>query len=101
MTTQILDLNEAAQYLKMSPGALRRKAAAGVIPGAKPGKRWCFRQDDLVEYIRSLYSEPAKALLGDHIRRNQWHSTKDIMCGGLTSLTQEKEYNDLLGLRTK
>ena len=38
MTLKTLDLKEAAQLLKMTPEALRRKAAAGKIPGGKPGK---------------------------------------------------------------
>jgi excisionase family DNA binding protein len=50
------DLKEAADFLKMTQEGLRRKAARGDIPGAKPGKRWCFRADDLGEYLRSLYS---------------------------------------------
>ena len=37
-----LDLNEAAEFLRMSPAVLRQKARAGIIKGAKPGKRWVF-----------------------------------------------------------
>jgi excisionase family DNA binding protein len=55
-----LDLTEAADFLKMTREGLRRKAARGEIPGGKPGKRWCFREDDLAEYLRSLYPTPAK-----------------------------------------
>lgn len=50
-----LDLKEAAKFLKMSPEVLRRKAANGEVPGAKPGKRWCFYLHDLLSYLRSLY----------------------------------------------
>jgi excisionase family DNA binding protein len=99
-----LDLKEAADFLKMTPEGLRRKVANGEIPGAKPGKRWCFREDDLAEYLRSLYSNAAKTSWGvvEIDRRTTiWHSTKEEMSGGLSSATVEKEYNKVLGLPTK
>ncbi len=98
-----LDLNEAAAFLKMTPEGLRRKVANGEIPGAKPGKRWCFREDDLAEYLRSLYSNAAKTSWGvvGIDRRTTWHSAKEETSGGLESVTMEKEYNKALGLQTK
>lgn len=33
-----LDLHEAAALLKLHPDTLQRRAKAGEIPGAKPGK---------------------------------------------------------------
>ena len=42
------DLDEAAQFLKMSAGGLRRLAASKKIPAAKPGRGWCFLEEDLV-----------------------------------------------------
>lgn len=42
-----LDLNEAANFLRMSPSALREKAKAGRILGAKPGKKWVFSKQTL------------------------------------------------------
>ncbi len=95
------DLKEAAAFLKMTPEGLRRKVASGEIPGAKPGKRWCFREDDLAEYLRSLYAAPGKTLWGVIDRRTTWHSTKDKTLGGLSSATVEKEYRKALGLVTK
>lgn len=101
MSIETFDLKEAAAFLKMNPEALRRKVASGDIPGTKPGKSWCFRKDDLAEYLRSLYSKEAKASWGDTQRRNQCHSTKEIVCGGLISPTTENEYSKRLGLQTK
>lgn len=94
------DLKEAAAFLKMNPEGLRRKVASGEIPGAKPGKRWCFREDDLAEYLRSLYSIPAKTSWGAVINRRTtaWHSAKEVTSGGLESATTENEYNKVLGL---
>ena len=97
-----LDLNEAAEFLKMAPEGLRTKAANGDIPGAKPGKRWCFREDDLAEYLRSLYPGAAKELQGviENSRSKTWHSTKEIKSIGLISTTVVREYNEVLGLAT-
>ncbi|MBU2843801.1 helix-turn-helix domain-containing protein, partial [Acidithiobacillus thiooxidans] len=47
-----LDLQEAADFLKISKEALRRKVCKGLIRGAKPGKRWAFLEDDLVDYFQ-------------------------------------------------
>jgi len=52
-----LDLKQAAEFLKISPEVLRRKAAKGEVPGAKPGKCWCFYLEDLVGYLRSFYQK--------------------------------------------
>ena len=51
-----LDLQEAADFLRLSPAALRQKAQSGIIRGAKPGKCWVFLQSELVAYLKSLYS---------------------------------------------
>ena len=60
-----LALIEAAEFLKMHPEELRKKAKAGFIPGAKAGKRWVFIDEDLVAYLRSRYALPRQALVGD------------------------------------
>jgi excisionase family DNA binding protein len=96
-----LDLKEAAALLKMTPEGLRRKVTSGEIPGAKPGKCWVFCEDDIAEYLRSLYSIVAKESQGVIARRKTWRSIKEITPGGLTSLKVEKEYNAALELVTK
>ncbi|MGB7933836.1 MAG: helix-turn-helix domain-containing protein, partial [Gammaproteobacteria bacterium] len=45
-----LDLNEASEFLRMSPAVLRQKARSGIIKGAKPGKRWVFLECDQSDY---------------------------------------------------
>ena len=98
-----LTLQEAAELLKMTPEGLRIKASKGEIPGAKPGKRWVFKEDDLDQYLRSLYAKLAKESQGviKVSRREIWHSTSEKAFGGLMSNSMEKEYNNLLGLVTK
>jgi len=93
-----LTLQEAANLLKMTPEGLRVKANKGQIPGAKPGKRWVFKEDDLAEFLQSLYPSTAKTLQGviDSSRRKAWHFTKEITHGGLKSATMEDDYNKAL-----
>ena len=52
-----LGLAEAAALLHMSTDALLRKSRAGIVPGAKFGRRWVYVRDDLLALIR----EQAKA----------------------------------------
>ena len=61
-----LTLEEAALWLKMHPHTLERKARAGLLPGAKPGRRWVFIEEDLAEWIRQ------------HSREVQRSSTPDV-----------------------
>ncbi len=91
------NLIEAAAFLKMTPEGLRRKAAKGEIPGAKPGKCWCFYEGDLVEHMRSLYPSQAKASWGVIERRNIWRSTKEVIPGGSQLTTKEIAYKKALG----
>lgn len=56
-----LDLNEAAAFLHLHPHTLEAKARAGEIPGAKPGKRWVFIDDDLANWLRAQYRTESQA----------------------------------------
>jgi excisionase family DNA binding protein len=93
-----LTLQEAAALLKMTSEGLRLKVIKGEIPGAKPGKCWVFSEDDLAEYLRSLYSSNAKTLQGviESNRRKTWHFTKEVVRGGSVLATVDAEYNKLL-----
>ena len=51
-----LGIVEAAAFLRCHPDTLQRRAAAGIIPGAKVGRRWVFLATDLESYLRSLYA---------------------------------------------
>jgi hypothetical protein len=54
-----LDLLEAAHFLRVSADALLRKARAGIVPGAKIGRRWVFLEADLVTLIREQAKQRA------------------------------------------
>ena len=99
---QTLDLIGAAQFLRIHPEELRQRAKAGKIPGAKVGRRWVFLEDDLVDYLRSLYSQPRQALQVTRRKEMECHFANAAVSGGSTSsLPTENEYAELLGLPTK
>lgn len=98
-----LGLAEAAAFLRIHPEELRRRAKLGEIPGAKVGRAWVFLQDDLAQFLRSLYSRPRQALqvtLGKEV--DPCHFADAGRSGGSTcSPLRENEYADLLGLTQK
>lgn len=79
------NLEEATLFLKLHPEEVRRGAKAGIIPGAKLGKRWAFIDDDLATYMRSLYPNPRQALQVGHRENTLCHSLNVEKRGGLAS----------------
>ncbi|MES2277946.1 MAG: helix-turn-helix domain-containing protein [Bacteroidota bacterium] len=49
---EILNIEEAAEFLKVSVGALYTKVSRQEIPYSKPGKRLYFNRIDLKEWVR-------------------------------------------------
>jgi excisionase family DNA binding protein len=51
-----LDLNEAAQLLKVHPKTLEKLARAGSVPSCKVGRAWVFVESLLIDHLvtRSL-----------------------------------------------
>ena len=98
-----LTLLEAAKFLKMHPEELRRRAKAGIIPGAKAGRAWVFIDIDLAEWLRSLYAVPRQALqVALRKEIDPCHSINAVAPGGSTlSFPMANEYADLLGLKQK
>ena len=98
-----LDLHEAAAFLKLHAEELRRRAKAGQVRGAKVGRAWVFLEDDLVDYLRSLYPRPRQALrvtLGKEVE--PCHFANAAASGGSTSTPPTgSEYANLLGLPTE
>lgn len=54
-----LGVKQAAESLRMSVDALMRKARAGIVPGAKPGREWVFVEEDLRAYLAQLVKDRA------------------------------------------
>ena len=97
-----LNLQQAAQFLKLHPVTVLERARAGIIPGAKVGKRWVFIDEDLAAYVRSKYRVHGQALQGDTKENSECHSTgaRARRIGGSVSPTTDDEYSRALGLRT-
>ncbi|MEN8133738.1 MAG: helix-turn-helix domain-containing protein [Pseudomonadota bacterium] len=97
-----LDLNEAAEFLHMSPAIVRQKARAGIIKGAKPGKCWVFLENDLADYLRSLYPTHGQAPQSDRVQENKpCHSLNAATPGGCDlAPPAASKYADLLKLPT-
>jgi hypothetical protein len=98
-----LSLVEAAQFLKMHPEEVRRRAKAGKIPGAKAGRAWVFIDIDLAEWLRSLYAVPRQALqVALRKEIDPCHSINAVTPGGsMLSYSMANEYADLLELNQK
>ena len=98
-----LNLKQAAVLLKMTPAGLRRLAADGKIPAAKPGKYWCFIEEDLVDHLRSLYPMQCKVSQGDYSERRKklCHSISETISGGYALKKKKKEYEAALKPLTK
>ena len=100
---ETMNLQEAATFLKIHPVTLGTKAAQGVIPGARVGKRWVFVKVDLIDHIRAQY--PLQAVQGVTMDgRTLWHSTKEKIhkIGGSKSRQPTDDaYNRALGLPRK
>jgi hypothetical protein len=81
-----LNLTEAAEFLKMHPEELRRRAKLGEIPGAKVGKSWVFILQDLADHIRSLYpSRRQKVRVTLNRKEQACHSQNEETSGGSSS----------------
>lgn len=62
---ELLDLAEAAAYLRRPRKWVADEARAGRIPGRKAGRRWLFTDDDLAAYLDSIRTG------GDRIKRRR------------------------------
>ena len=97
MNEKLLNINDAAAVLIMSPETLRRKTKAGDVPAIKTGKGWAFHYVDLIKYVRSQYKVPDNFYIDD---TNQGSITKnDSSKRVITYPAQrkiDKEYAQLL-----
>lgn len=98
-----MNLQQAAQFLKLHPVTLLERARAGTVPGAKVGKRWVFLEEDLAAYVRAQYGGRGQRLQGDSKGKPGCHSTSGRAhhIGGSGSPTEADEYSKALGLPTE
>ncbi len=98
MTT--LNIQQAAELLNMHRVTLTRLAGTGKIPAAKPGGRWIFIEEDLIDWLRSHYAPNGQDEQAKEARKC---STNEIAPknGGCASPDQTaKRYATLLARRT-
>ena len=95
-----LDLQQAAELLRIHPVTLQAKAKAGEIPGAKIGKCWVFVEVDLIDHIRSQY--PRRTLQGEQ-EISLCHSlnAKTRLFGGSKSPSTDELYKKHWNARQK
>lgn len=103
---ETLDLQEAAQFLRMHPESLRCKAKAGFVPGTKLGRRWLFIREDLVDHVRSHYAPQRQEVRATKpLETKPWPSRSSNVArsasGGSASQRQiRREYMNRLGRQT-
>ena len=63
MTNDILDINEASEYLRIKKRTLYSLVSRGIVPGIKVGGQWRFKR----EMLDALFNRTGGA--GDEISR--------------------------------
>lgn len=53
VTREILNVDQAAEFLGFSAYTIREKARVGEIPGRKVGREWRFSREQLLEWLRA------------------------------------------------
>jgi excisionase family DNA binding protein len=51
VSKEVMDIQEAAEYLGLHPETLRDKARTRALPAAKLGRRWRFRKVELDDWL--------------------------------------------------
>lgn len=54
----LLDATEVARILHREPASVTALARAGKLRGARDGKRWLFRPEDVEAYVEGLANRP-------------------------------------------
>jgi excisionase family DNA binding protein len=94
-----LNLEQAAELLKLYPQTVLQRARSGEIPAAKPGKCWVFIEEDLIIWLRSLYNKGGDARQGGQALCSLKEKTRSY--GGTNTKPQTaKLYANLLGQPT-
>ncbi len=104
MNDETLDLEEAAKFLHMSASALRQKTKSGEVRGAKPAKCWVYLKQDLVDHIRSKYTDSVEIPFcgSQKMEIQKWQFTNaEKNIGSVSQHQMESEYAVQLGLETK
>ncbi len=73
--TEVLNLNQAAEYVSLSKSAIYKKTSERNIPHFKQGKKLYFKRSELDEWLThkriSTHAE-IEQLASEYIRRKPW-----------------------------
>ncbi len=58
---EVLNAEEAAEFLGVNPYTVRQKARSGEMPGRKVGKEWRFSRQALLDWLRGSDRSQAHA----------------------------------------
>jgi len=59
----MMNVEEAASYMDVTPETIRVLARQKRIPAAKVGKLWRFNKDDLNQFIRGQYQHETRTII--------------------------------------
>lgn len=87
-TRRTMNVEEAADYLRMPLNTLYQKLQRGEVPGSKPGKRWVLYSDELDKYLEvnrrnsvpMTAEEQNEAILASHRRKpvkSDWRKERE------------------------
>jgi excisionase family DNA binding protein len=71
-----MNLQEVADYLKVSVTTVYRMAQQGRIPGIKVGRQWRFRQEDIYNLFVQQYYQKMKKPTDATLRSSTLRSTR-------------------------
>ena len=54
-----ITVDEAAVYLGLHPGSVRRLARSGELPAVKVGRQWRLDRETLEEWLRTMATRPS------------------------------------------
>lgn len=95
MSSEVLNVKEAAKLLHVHEETARELARTGKVPAAKMGRAWIFVKQDLLDTIRSRYT-----LQDDRCRVSKKGDSRwllnDTRSGIRTSALTDAAYADLL-----
>lgn len=56
----VFNIDELAEYLKISKSTLYKLAQLGTVPGQKVGKHWRFHKDAIDDWLRNKSTDSDK-----------------------------------------
>ncbi len=95
-----LDLNEAAEFLHVSPAVTRQKACVDMVRRTKPRKCWGYLENELADHLHSLHPnrEEASERSTEH-ELTPCHSSNMATTGGRDSNYRGQWYASLWSRR--